>query len=208
MQLKEGVEMQEKRGIAGFILIAMGILIIGMVGWFMLSYNTIVSKEEQVKTAWSQVESNLQRKLDLLPNLVKVVKRYAIHEKKLLIEITRLRAQASHIVLNGKVPDGKDIAALQKMQKQFDSATLKLFAIAENYPELKSSEQFLQLQSQIEGTENRINITRMQFNEVVGSYNAYLRHIPANIVASVGGFKSKAYYKADAKAHQKLKLGL
>lgn len=200
--------MQEKRGIAGFILIAMGILIIGMVGWFMLSYNTIVSKEEQVKTAWSQVESNLQRKLDLLPNLVKVVKRYAIHEKKLLIEITRLRAQASHIVLNGKVPDGKDIAALQKMQKQFDSATLKLFAIAENYPELKSSEQFLQLQSQIEGTENRINITRMQFNEVVGSYNAYLRHIPANIVASVGGFKSKAYYKADAKAHQKLKLGL
>ena len=200
--------MQEKRGIAGFILIAMGILIIGMVGWFMLSYNTIVSKEEQVKTAWSQVESNLQRKLDLLPNLVKVVKRYTIHEKKLLIEITRLRAQASHIVLNGKVPDGKDIAAIQKMQKQFDSATLKLFAIAENYPELKSSEQFLQLQSQIEGTENRINITRMQFNEVVGSYNAYLRHIPANIVVSVGGFKSKAYYKADAKAHQKLKLGL
>jgi len=200
--------MQEKRGIAGFILIAMGILIIGMIGWFMLSYNTIVLKEEQVKTTWSQVESNLQRKLDLLPNLVKVVKRYAIHEKELLSEITKLRAQAGRIVSEGKVPDSKDIAELQKMQKQLDGATLKLFAVAENYPELKSSEQFLQLQSQIEGTENRINITRMQFNDAVGSYNAYLRHIPANIVASIGGFKPKAYFTADAEAHQKLKLEL
>jgi len=200
--------MQEKKGTAGYLLIAMSVLIVGMIGWFMLSYNSIVSKEEQVKTAWSQVESNLQRKLDLLPNLVKVVKRYAIHEKELLSEITRLRAEAGRIVPEGQVPDSKDIVELKRMQKQLDDATLKLFAVAENYPELKSSEQFLQLQSQIEGAENRINITRMQFNDAVGSYNAYLRHIPANIVASVGGFKPKAYFKADAQAHQKLKLEL
>lgn len=199
--------MQEKKAATGFILIAMGILIIGMLGWFMLSYNTIVSKEEQVKTAWSQVESNMQRKLDLLPNLVKLVKRYASHEKELLSEIASLRAQAGHIVSQAKVPNGKDIEALQAVQKQVDSATLKLFAVAENYPELKSSEQFLELQSQIEGTENRINITRMQFNEAVGNYNAFLRHIPANIVASIGGFHPKAYFKANAQA-QKMKLGI
>jgi len=143
--------MQKKKSTAGYLLIVLSLLIAGMIGWFMLSYNSLVSKEEQVKTAWSQVESNLQRKLDLIPNLVKVVKRYASHEKELLSEITELRANAGSMLSGGELPDSQNLKALQKMQKQLDNATLKLFAVAENYPELKSSEQFLQLQSQIEG---------------------------------------------------------
>jgi LemA protein len=94
------------------------------------------------------------------------------------------------------------------MQQKLDASMLKLFAVAENYPQLRASEQFMQLQSQIEGAENRINITRMQFNEAVGAFNHYMRTIPANIVASVAGFQRKAYFKAQKEAHEKLDLGL
>ncbi len=200
-------QVQQHNATKSYGLIALGLLLIIMIGWFMFSYNTIVTKEEQVKTAWSQVESNLQRKLDLIPNLVKTVKAYAKHESKLLTQITSLRAQTTAL-LKDKLPDQKRIENLKILGAKLDTATMKLFAIAENYPELRSSEQFLQLQSQIEGAENRINITRMQFNEAVGSFNAYLRHIPANIVAKFGGFRPKAYFKADNKAQQTLKVDL
>ncbi len=176
----------------------LAVLLLGMIGWFMFSYNALVAKEERVKTAWSQVESNMQRKVDLLPNLVKVVKRYAAHEKELYTQIAALRSEAGKMLEHSQ----SDTAKLAALQKRMDAATTELFAIAENYPELRSSEQFLQLQSQIEGAENRINITRMQFNEAVGEYNAYLRHIPANIIASIGRFRPKAYFKADETAHK------
>jgi len=199
--------METKKSITGYLLLFLGVLFLVLVGWFALSYNSVVTKEEQVKTAWSQVESNIQRKVDLLPNLVKVVKRYAAHEKEVYAQIAALRAKAGR-VLQAPQDDATKAEEMAAVQKQLDAATAKLFAVAENYPELRSSEQFLQLQSQIEGAENRINITRMQFNEAVGDYNAYLRHIPANIVAVLGGFKPKAYFKADEAAHQKLKLEL
>ena len=194
--------MEQTKGLKGYVLIVLAVLLLGMIGWFMLSYNALVAKEERVKTAWSQVESNMQRKVDLLPNLVKVVKRYAAHEKELYTQIAALRSEAGRMLEHSQ----GDTAKLAALQKQMDAATTKLFAIAENYPELRSSEQFLQLQSQIEGAENRINITRMQFNDAVGDYNAYLRHIPANIIAALEGFKPKAYFKADNDAHKKLKL--
>ena len=194
--------MEQGKGLKGYVLIVLGVLLLGMIGWFTLSYNALVAKEERVKTAWSQVESNIQRKVDLLPNLVKVVKRYAAHEKEVYEQIAALRAEAGSMLRDSQ----DDTAKLAALQKRLDMATAKLFAVAENYPELRSSEQFLQLQSQIEGAENRINITRMQFNEAVGEYNAYLRHIPANIIASVGGFRPKAYFKADETTHKPFKL--
>ena len=193
----------EQRGIGGYVLITMGIVLIVVIGWFFLSYNQLVHKEEAVKSAWSQVESNLQRKLDLLPNLVKVVKRYAAHEEKVLREITALRSGMSEAL--AKTNDPQQISTLNK---KLDESIGQFMLSVERYPELKSSEQFLQLQSQIEGAENRINITRMQFNETVRDYNAYLRTIPANIVASIGHFAPKAYFKADKAAHRKMELDL
>ncbi len=201
--------MQNKNGVKSYILIVLGVVIVGMLGWFMLSYNKLANKEERVKVAWSQVESNMQRKLDLLPNLIKVVKGYAAHEKELLTQITTLRSDALKELKSGaNMPDAQKIEVMQKMQQKIDGSVMKLFAVVENYPELKSSEQFLQLQAQIEGAENRINISRMQFNEAAGAFNSYRRTIPANIVASIGSFKQKAYFKAEDKAHQKLDLDM
>ncbi len=199
--------METKKGVTGYLLLFTGVLFLVIVGWFALSYNSIVTKEERVKTAWSQVESTMQRKVDLLPNLVSVVKRYAAHEKEVFEKIAALRAEAGSLLHSADNGEMK-VQKLTALQKQMNAATGRLFAVAENYPDLRSSEQFLQLQSQIEGAENRINITRMQFNEAVGEYNAYLRHIPANIVAALGGFKPKAYFEADKAVHKKLKLKL
>jgi LemA protein len=165
-------------------------------------YNGLVQKEEQVNASWSQVESTMQRKLDLIPNLVKVVKAYAKHEKELLTEITLLRANA-HTSLAAK-----DTAKLASLNSKLNASVMKLFAVAENYPDLKSSEQFLQLQAQIEGSENRINITRMQFNESVGLYNSAIRKMPQSFIASLGSFKKHIYFKAEEKAHKKLEIGL
>jgi LemA protein len=204
-----GEEMREQNGTKSYLLIMVSVIIVGMLGWFVLSYNTLVVKEEQVKTAWSQVESNLQRKVDLLPNLVKVVKRYAVHEKEVFEKIAALRSDALHTLQQSRgKADEAHIKQIEKMQQKLDASMLKLFAVAENYPQLRASEQFMQLQSQIEGAENRINITRMQFNEAVGAFNHYIRTIPANIVASVAGFQRKAYFKAQKEAHEKLDLGL
>lgn len=201
--------MNTNSGLKSYILMGLGLIVVGILIIFMMKYNGLVEKEEQVKEAWSQVESNLQRKLDLLPNLVKVVKSYAKHEKELLSEITALRANANTMLGQKNVLSQKaNIEKLGALKKSLDASLLKLFAVAENYPDLKSSEQFLQLQSQIEGAENRINITRMQYNQAVSAFNAYIRRIPANIVAGIGSFKRKAYFKAEDNAHKKLDLGL
>ena len=197
------------KGSKSYLIMGMGVIVVVMLGVFWTGYNSLVNKEENVMESWSQVESNLQRKLDLLPNLVKVVKTYAKHEKELLTEITALRANASSLLHdNNTLPNEAQIAKFSKMKQSLDTSLLKLFAVAENYPDLKSSEQFLQLQSQVEGAENRINITRMQFNTSVGNFNAYMRTIPSNIIASIAGFQRKAYFKAEQSAHKKLDLGL
>ncbi len=199
--------MKKSRGVQSYLLIAVAVVIVGMLSWFAVSYNALVAKEEQVKTAWSQVESNLQRKVDLLPNLVKVVKRYATHEKEVFENIAALRSDALKVLQESQGKAGaKQIKRLEQLEKKLNGSMLKLFAVAENYPQLRASEQFMQLQSQIEGAENRINITRMQFNDAVGEFNRYMRTIPANIVASVAGFQRKAYFKAKPKAHKNLKL--
>ena len=199
--------METKRGVGMYLMIALGVLLLAIGFWFFFSYNTLVKKEEATKASWAQVESTMQRKLDLLPNLVKTVKAYAQHETKLLTEVTKLRAEALKQI-EEKTTDPQRLKTLAVLQHRLDAGIGRLMAVAENYPELKSSEQFLQLQAQIEGTENRINITRMQFNEAVADYNAYLRTLPANIVAAIAHFAPKAYFKAQKAAHQKLELDL
>ena len=184
-----------------FVRWGIGVLFLLVVGFGFL-YNTLVSKQERVNASWSQVESTMQRKLDLLPNLVKVVKAYAKHEKELLTEITSLRSDAHTTLVS------KDAGKLATLNTKLNASVMKLFAVAENYPDLKSSEQFLQLQAQIEGSENRINITRMQFNEAVGLYNSAIRKMPQRLIASLGGFEKRTYFKAEEKAHKKMEIGL
>ncbi len=177
----------------GAVIVALLVVLLGIGIWFGLSYNTLVKKEERVRSAWSQVESNIQRKADLLPQLYNVVQRYMEHEKELYEKVARLRSSAL-------AQKNADPAAANRLKGEVDALALRLFAVAERYPELRSSEQFLQLQSQIEGSENRINIARMAYNEAVRDYNGYLRSFPANIVASVAGFGQKPYFEATDKA--------
>ena len=165
-------------------------------------YNSLVNKSEAVDMAWAQVESVMQRKLDLIPNLVKVTKSYAKHESELLTKITSLRASAKEML------NKKDAKKLSKLNAKLNSSMMQIYAIAENYPDLKSSEQFLQLQAQLEGSENRINITRMIFNHAVGVYNSSIRRIPHKYFAKILGLKKRSYFKAEKEAHEKLKLGM
>ena len=180
------------RWVVAFMVLSL--LIFGML------YNSLVNKSEAVDAAWSQVENTMQRKLDLIPNLVKVVKSYTKHESELLTQITSLRASTKNIL------QAKDGAKLAKLNTKLNSSMMQLFAVVENYPELKSSEHFLQLQAQLEGSENRINITRMMFNDAVGAYNSAIRRVPHKFIANTIGLKKHAYFKAEKQAHEKFKL--
>jgi len=193
-------EMGEPRSYGRIIV---GVVVLALVATLLVSYNGIVTKEENTKTAWSQVESNLQRKLDLLPNLVKVVKQYAKHEKEVFTEVTALRAKVQTALKNSA-----DTKALAQANSTLQSAIGKMMLVSERYPELKSSEHFLQLLSQIEGSENRINITRMMFNDAVSEYNGYIRRMPAKWVANMADFKPKDYFKAEKQAHKKFDIGM
>lgn len=201
----EEIEHSESKpyGIVKISLVLFVVFFIALVGSLLISYNNIVTKEEQTKVAWAQVESNLQRKLDLLPNLVKVVKRYAKHEKEVFTEVTALRAGMQKSLKNGT-----DVKTLAKSNNKLQNAVNKIMLISERYPDLKSSEHFLELQSQIEGSENRINITRMMFNDAVGSYNSYIHTIPAKFIAEMRNLKPKAYFKAEKQAHKKFDIGM
>jgi LemA protein len=197
-------------GFLSAILLLIGMLVI-FAGILWKSYNTLAIKEEKVSEAWAQVESNLQRKADLLPNLVKTVKAYAEHEQDLLTEVTGLRAdsmKALEKIQSESRVSSKEVRAAQELNKRIDTSVMRLFAAAEGYPELRSSEHFLQLQAQLEGAENRINITRMHFNSSVSDFNAYSKTMPANMVAAMAGFEQKAYFTAQKRAEDHLDLDL
>lgn len=165
------------------------------------TYNQLVKTEEQVKAAWAQVENVYQRRLDLIPNLVATVKGYAAHEQKTLQGVVEARAQATQMNVTADVVN--DPAALQKFQAiqgQLSSALSRLLAVAENYPDLKASQNFLALQTQLEGTENRITVERNRFNEISRKFNTLCRMFPSNFIASIFNFKQKAYFKADEAA--------
>lgn len=211
------------RNFSGLLAIAV-LLIVPLLMWMWL-HNSLVSKEETVFEAWAQTESNLKRRADLIPALVETVSRYLRHEAETLTTVTEQRGGASlagaldELIAaqkasteiasrNGEaiVESEADLAALFAAQQRVGQRMNSFLAVAENYPELRSADQFLELQAQLEGTENRINVARMRFNEAVSAYNASIRKLPASLVASVGGFGRKAYFQADAEAHEKPQL--
>lgn len=174
-------------------------IIIGVVAvivlWAISGYNGMVNQEETVNTAWSQVENQYQRRADLIPNLVNTVKGYAKHEENTLEGVISARAKATSIQVD--VNDAESLAQYQKAQGELSQALGRLMAVAEAYPDLKANENFLQLQSQLEGTENRIATERKRFNEVAKDYNVTIRKFPNNIIANIFGFKNKAYFEAE-----------
>ena len=170
------------------VLVGIGIIVLLIGGVFLLTYNGLVSAEEGVDAQWFQVENQYQRRADLIPNLVDTVKGYAAHEEKVFTEVTKYRSQWS-----AASTQEEKMAAAEGM----DSAISKLLVVVESYPQLKASENFLALQAQLEGTENRIAVERMRYNEKVRDYNTQLKRIPSSFVAGMLGSEPKAYFEAD-----------
>ena len=179
------------------VLVIILVVIAVAVLWGVGRYNNLVQLEEAVKTAWSQVENNYQRRSDLIPNLVSTVKGYAGHEENTLTAVIEARSKASQINISGDDLSEEAIANFQKNQNELGAAIGRLLAVSEAYPELKANENFLDLQAQLEGTENRISESRRSYNETARSYNTKIRVFPENIVASLFKFEPKGYFKAE-----------
>jgi LemA protein len=161
------------------------------------SYNSIVELDEKVNQAWSQVENQYQRRADLIPNLIATVQGYADFEKGVLTEVTELRSKVGQIKLSADdLADEEKFKQFQDAQDKLSGALSRLLVVAENYPNLKANENFLTLQSQLEGTENRIAVERKKFNEAVQEYNTTIRRFPTLITAKLFGFKEKQYFKS------------
>ncbi len=156
----------------------------------------MVSKEEAVKSQWAQVENVYQRRSDLIPNLVNTVKGYADFEKGTLTAVMEARAKATAVQIDPNKITSENIEKFEQAQQGLSSALGRLLMVTENYPNLKANQNFLELQSQLEGTENRIAVERNKFNEVVQEYNTTIRKFPANIEAKIFGFTDKTYFKA------------
>lgn len=176
-------------------IVVLGVLAI-IVLWGIGRYNAMVSAEENVETAWSQVENQYQRRSDLIPNLVETVKGYAAHESETLEGVMAARARATQVVIDPANATAEQMASYQAAQGELTQALGRLMAVAEAYPDLKANENFMNLQSQLEGTENRITVARNNFNEVARAYNTMIRRFPTNIIASVFGFEKKPYFEA------------
>ncbi len=162
-----------------------------------MTYNGFVTKEEGVRSAWSNVETQYQRRADLIPNLVNTVRGYAEHESETLAGVTEARTKATSLNLSVEELTPETLEAYQAAQGEVRSALGRLLAVAENYPDLKANQNFLELQSQLEGTENRISVARSDFNTAVQAYNVATRRFPANLVASMCGFEQRPYFQAN-----------
>lgn len=164
--------------------------------WAISSYNGLVSMDENVSNAWSNVETQYQRRADLIPNLVSTVKGYAGHEKETLEGVIEARSKATSIKVDADDLTPEKLAAFQKAQGDVTAALGKLLAITENYPDLKANQNFLELQAQLEGTENRITAARSTFNNTAKEFNTAIRRFPKNILAGLFGFEKRAYFEA------------
>ena len=187
-----------KKGLLTIIIIA-AILLGGFI-WVKGAYNKMVVADENVQAAWSQVENVYQRRADLVPNLVATVKGYAAHESSTLENVVAARAKATQLTVDPSDLTEEALAQFNQAQGELSSALGRLLLIQENYPDLKASQQFIELQAQLEGTENRISTERMKFNETAKAYNTLIRKFPDNILASAFGFEKKAYFEAQAGA--------
>lgn len=177
-------------------LFVIGAIVILLAGWVTIQYNGMVANDEAVTTAWAGVESQYQRRSDLIPNLVNTVKGYAAHEKETLEGVVEARAKATQVTVNADNLTPERFAQFQKAQGELSAALGRLMRITENYPQLRANENFSELQAQLEGTENRINESRLRFNEAVQEYNLSIRRFPGNIFASLFGFEKRGKFEA------------
>ena len=175
------------------------LVVILTIGWGVGVYNKIVAKDQGVKSAWSQVENQYQRRYDLIPNLVETVKGFAKQEKDVLIGVTEARASVGQMKVTPEVLNNPQaFQNFQRAQDGLSSALSRLMVVVEKYPELKSNRNFLELQSQLEGTENRIAVERRRFNEIVQEFNSMVLGFPTKIIASFGGFHEAQYFQSIA----------
>ena len=187
-----------KKGLIALIVV--GVILLGGFIWVKGTYNKMVALDESVQTAWAQVENVYQRRADLIPNLVATVKGYAAHESATLEGVVEARAKATQVTVDPENLTEEAVAKFNEAQGELSSALGRLLLIQENYPDLKASQQFSELQAQLEGTENRIATERMKFNEAARAYNTTIRKFPDNILASMFGFEKKGYFEAQAGA--------
>ena len=178
------------------IWIVVVVLVVLFISGSCSAYNRMVTAEETVNTTWADVEAQYQRRSDLIPNLVNTVKGYAAHEQSTFTEVVEARAQAMSFKLDAADLTPEKLAEFQQAQAQVRSALGRLIAVSESYPDLKANQNFLELQAQLEGTENRISVARKEFNEVAKTYNVAVRRFPANLVAKLFGFGQKPYFEA------------
>ncbi len=196
----------KRRGL--LILAALAVLLVVLGGSCISTYNTLVTLDQAVEGQWAQVENAYQRRADLVPNLVQTVKGAAAHERETLEAVTRARAQVGSIQLGDAARDPEALERFQAAQDQLSSALSRLIAVSEAYPQLRANENFLSLQSQLEGTENRISVERQRFNEAAREFNVRRDTFPTVLFAGMLGerFKPKAFFTATAGAAQPPKV--
>ena len=193
-----------KKGTVILITVVALVAIIAL--WAMSAYNKLVVADESVTTEWANVESQYQRRADLIPNLVSTVKGYAAHEQETLDAVVSARAKATQMTVDAKNLTPEKLQEFQAAQGEVGAALGRLLMITENYPDLKANQNFMALQEQLEGTENRIQVARQKFNLTAKTYNTSIRRFPTNILASMFGFESKAYFEAEAGADKAPKV--
>ena len=179
------------------------IVVIGAIAiWLISSYNGMVKMDEEVSAAWSNVENQYQRRADLIPNLVNVVKGYASHEKETFEAVVSARSKATQVTVDPENLTPEKLQEYQKAQGEVGATLGRLLAITESYPELKANENFKELQAQLEGTENRISVERRNFNEIARTYNSAIRAFPRSIIAGMFGFEKRPYFEAEEGANK------
>ena len=188
------------------VLIVIGAIVVITLLWGILTNNKMVTAEEEVSGAWAQVENVYQRRMDLIPNLVNTVKGAADFERGTLEAVIDARSKATSVQVDADNLSEANIAAFQKAQDGLSSALSRLMVTVDRYPELKATQNFRDLQAQLEGTENRITVERNKFNEVVKAYNTMIRKFPNSIIAGIGGFEKKGYFKASEGADEALEV--
>lgn len=187
------------------IIIVAAVVVI-LVAWGVSVYNGLVVKDENCSKQWSKVESQYQRRMDLIPNLVNTVKGYASHEEATLLKVIEARNQASQVKIDAENMTQEQLNNFQQTQENLSSAIRGLNIVVEQYPDLKANQNFLELQSQLEGTENRIAVERQRYSDVVNEYNTSVRRFPNSIFASIFGFDKKPYFEAQTGAENAPKV--
>ena len=186
--------MKLSKGLITLLVVLGAVLLVFL--WAKNSYNSMVTKEEGVTSAWAQVENVYQRRADLIPNLVATVKGYAAHEQETLEGVVNARAKATQTTIDPANMTEESMKQFQAAQGELGSALQRLMVVVERYPDLKANQNFLELQAQLEGSENRITVERQKFNETARAYNTYIRQFPKNILSGLFGFERKAYFEA------------